>query len=36
MIMDGKDISNSLVKHQLNSRGQKKETTLKQSLGWYR
>jgi hypothetical protein len=36
MIMDGKDISNSLVKHQLNSRGQKKQTTLKQSLGWYR
>lgn len=36
MIMDGKDISNSLIKHQLNTRGQKKQTTLRQSLGWYK
>jgi hypothetical protein len=36
MVMDGKDISNSLIKHQQNTRGQVKQTTLRQSLGWYK
>ena len=36
MIMDGKDISNSLIRHQQNTRGQVKQTTLRQSLGWYK
>lgn len=36
MIMDGKDISNSLIRHQKNTQGQVKQTTLRQSLGWYK
>ncbi len=36
MVMDGKDISNSLIRHQQNTRGQVKQTTLRQSLGWYK
>jgi len=36
MVMDGKDISNSIIKHQQNTKGQVKQTTLRQSLGWYK
>lgn len=36
MIMDGKDISNSLIKHTQNTRGTNPRTTLRQSLGMYK
>jgi uncharacterized coiled-coil DUF342 family protein len=36
LVMDGKDISNSLIKHQMNNKGVSKQTTLRQSLGWYK